>query len=252
LKIVTWNCNGAFRKKFEHISDFNADIYIIQECENPAECRNTKYQEWAENYHWIGDTKNKGLAIFARPEIELKKLDWSNQFKDHYVKHFLPCNINQDFDLLAVWTHRNFSPNFGYIGQFWKYLQVNKDKLNTTIIAGDFNSNTKWDEWDRWWNHSDVVNELRELGIESLYHKFTREQQGAETNPTLYFQRKLDRPYNIDYVFGAKMFSDRIKKIEIGQVNKWLEISDHMPIICEIDDRKIKNDTPTSAIANAG
>jgi hypothetical protein len=35
-----------------------------------------------------------------------------------------------DFNLLAVWTHRNNSPNFGYIGQLWKYLQVNKDKLN--------------------------------------------------------------------------------------------------------------------------
>lgn len=88
MKIISWNCNGAFRKKFEFISDLNADIYIIQECENPAECQHPEYQEWAKNYIWIGDTKNKGLAIFARPEIELNKLDWSNQFKDHYVKHF--------------------------------------------------------------------------------------------------------------------------------------------------------------------
>ena len=147
----------------------------------------------------------------------------------------MPCKINQDFDLLAVWTHRNNSPNFGYIGQFWKYLQVKKDKLNTTIIAGDFNSNTIWDEWDRWWNHSDVVNELMELGIESLYHRFTGKQRGKETNPTLYFQRNPERPYHIDYVFGVKRFSDRLKKIEIGKLNKWLEISDHMPILCEFE-----------------
>ncbi len=117
MKIITWICNGAFRKKFENIINLNADIYIIQECENPSESTDKKYQEWAENYIWIGDNKNKGLAIFVKPEIKLEKLDWSNQFKDHSVKHFLSCKINMDFILLAVWTHRNNSPNFGYIGQ---------------------------------------------------------------------------------------------------------------------------------------
>lgn len=236
MKIVSWNCNGAFRKKFENLLDFNADIYIIQECENPNETKHQKYQEWAQNFLWIGENKNKGLAIFAKSNITLEKLDWSNQFKDHYVKYFLPCKINQDFDLLAVWTHRNNSPNFGYIGQLWKYLQVNKDKLNTTIIAGDFNSNTIWDEWDRWWNHSDVVNELKELGIESFYHKSTGEQHGKESKPTLYFQRNLKKTYHIDYVFGASRFSECLKKIEVGEADKWLEISDHMPIICEIEE----------------
>jgi exonuclease III len=152
LKILTWNCNGAFRKKFEFISELNTDICIIQECENPNYCRQPAYKKWAENYLWIGDSKSRGLAIFAKPEIELTKLDWSNQYKVHNVKYFLPCKINQDFNLLAVWNHRNNSPNFGYIGQLWKYIQINKDKLNPTIIAGDFNSNSKWDQWDRWWS----------------------------------------------------------------------------------------------------
>ncbi|WP_162427154.1 endonuclease/exonuclease/phosphatase family protein [Pontibacter pudoricolor] len=233
MKIVTWNCNGAFRNKFENILDFSADLYIIQECENPAEAKHQKYKDWAENYIWIGDTRNKGLAIFAKPEIKLKKLDWPDQYQDHSVKHFLPCSINNEFDLLAVWTHFNNSPNFGYIGQLWKYLQVNKDKLNTTIVAGDFNSSAIWDQWDRWWNHSDVVNELEKLGITSLYHKFTGEEQGKETSPTLYFQRKLGRPYHIDYIFGAQKFSEKLKNIEVGQADRWLNISDHMPILCE-------------------
>lgn len=193
MKIVTWNCNGAFRNKFENITDFNADIYIIQECENPAESQHQKYKEWAKNYIWIGDTRHRGLAVFAKPEMKLDKLNWSNQYKDHLVKHFLSCEVNQSFDLLAVWNHSNNSPTFGYIGQLWKYLQVNKENFGKTIIAGDFNSNVIWDKWDRWWNHSDVVRELKDLGIESLYHKYTGEKQGEETNATLFFDEiKID------------------------------------------------------------
>lgn len=238
MKIVTWNCNGAFRNKFDNLLDYEADIHIIQECENPTESKHNKYQNWAKNYLWIGDTKNKGLGIFAKPEIILEKLDWTNNFKNHSVKHFLPCKVNNDFDLLAVWTHRNNSPNFGYIGQLWKYLQVNKDKLNGTLIAGDFNSNAIWDEWDRWWNHSDVVSELKEYGIESLYHKLTGEEHGKESMPTLYFQKKIARPYHIDYIFGPKKLTERAKKFEIGKAEKWLKLSDHMPIFYEIETTK--------------
>lgn len=238
MKIVTWNCNGAFRKKFENILDFNADIYIIQECENPAETKNRAYQGWAVNYLWIGDNKNKGLGLFAKPDIKLERLNWSNQYKDHFVKHFLPCSVNNNFNLLAVWTHRNNSPNFGYIGQLWKYLQLNKDKFNKILIVGDFNSNVIWDEWDRWWNHSDVVKELSEIGIESLYHNFTGQEQGQETVPTLYFQRKINRPYHIDYIFGPQEFVKRLMRYEVGQAERWLALSDHMPIFCEFEWKK--------------
>jgi exonuclease III len=140
VKITTWNCNGAFRKKFEFIDKFNADILVIQECENPKETKDQDYKDWATNYLWIGDNKNKGLGIFANKNIKLQKLNWSNTYKDHNVKHFLPCLINDDFELLAVWTHQNNSPNFGYIGQLWKYLQTNKNQLKNSIIIGDLNA----------------------------------------------------------------------------------------------------------------
>jgi exonuclease III len=233
LKIVTWNCNGGFRKKFEKVSSLDADIYVIQECENPAESANREYIDWAENFLWIGDSKSKGLGVFAKPDIVLNKLDWTSQYRDHFVKHFLPCRVNGAFDLLAVWTHRNNSPNFGYMGQFWKYLQVNKENFKSIIIAGDFNSNKIWDQWDRWWNHSDVVNELGSLGIESLYHKYTGELQGSETKPTLFFQKNPVKAYHIDYVFASKPFSEDLKSIEIGHIDSWLDLSDHMPIVCE-------------------
>ena len=78
MKILTWNCNGALRNKFENTLSFNADLLIIQECENPAETNHKHYNEWANNNLWIGDTKSKGLGIFAAENIDLKQLEWSD------------------------------------------------------------------------------------------------------------------------------------------------------------------------------
>ena len=235
MKIITWNCNGALRNKFEYLSDFEADIYVIQECENPVETEHVKYKEWAENHLWMGDTKNKGIGIFANSGVELKKLNWSDHYEEKKVRHFLPCRINNEFDLVAVWTHRNKSPTYGYIGQFWRYLQVNKTKFKKSLILGDFNSNVFWDKSRRWWNHSDVVRELSEIGIESLYHQHWNEEQGKESKPTFFLQKKSEKPYHIDYVFGSMDFQNRLKKMEVGNVNQWIKISDHMPIICEFE-----------------
>lgn len=234
LRIVTWNCNGAFRKKFEKISELNADVYVIQECEDPSTSTDRNYQNWAKNHLWIGDTKNKGLGIFSRGDFELEKLEWSNQYENHTVKHFLPCTINQELKLLAVWTHRNDSPNFGYIGQFWKYLKTNKVKLDGTLIVGDLNSNVIWDQWDRWWNHSDVVRELQEIGTESFYHHYFKEPQGEESRPTLFFRKSFERFYHIDYIFGPKKFIPSISQFEIGKLEDWIGLSDHMPVFCDL------------------
>ena len=235
MKIISWNCNGAFRKKFHSFEQLDADVLIIQECENPTESKDNEYQNWADNYLWIGDSKNKGLGIFAKKEITLTELKWSNEYKDHSVKYFLPCLINNNIQLLGIWAHQNNSPNFGYIGQFWKYLQTNKHLFKNIIIAGDFNSNVIWDEWDRWWNHSDVVKELENKEIQSLYHSFLNEPQGKETKPTFFLQRNLTKFYHIDYFFASNDIVKKLKNFEMGDCENWIKLSDHLPIIITLE-----------------
>jgi exonuclease III len=226
MKIVTWNCNGALRNKRHAIDRSCADLLIIQECEDPA--RSTlAYRGWAGNYLWHGNDKNKGIGVFLRAETTLSRLDWD----DNGLQLFLPCRVGNRFVLLAVWTKHAESPNFRYIGQLWKYLQLHRDRLacERFLICGDLNSNKCWDEWDRWWNHSDVVRELDAIGAKSVYHKHFNEQQGNESRPTLYHQRNPSKAYHVDYAFATNALYDG-GPIQVGKIEDWLEYSDHMPM----------------------
>ena len=61
MKIITWNCNQKFRESFKEIIKEDADIYIIQECENPSNSKVDEYKEFASNYFWVGENIHKGL-----------------------------------------------------------------------------------------------------------------------------------------------------------------------------------------------
>jgi exonuclease III len=231
MKIVTWNCNGAFRNKFEFINHIDADILIIQECEDPAHSKDIAYKSWASNYLWLGTNKNSGLGVFAKETISVKSLEWNSLG----LESFIPFRINDNLTILAVWTRQANSPTFQYIGQLWKYLQAHQSKLpfSQAVICGDFNSNACWDKWDRWWNHSDVVSDLEKIGIHSIYHHIKQEAQGKESSPTFYTHRKIEKPYHIDYAFASKALLTSAQ-LEIGNPTEWLKLSDHMPIIFKV------------------
>lgn len=247
MKIVTWNCNGAFRKKLALIDELDADILIIQECEDPARAT-SDYRDWAGCYLWRGNNKNKGVGIFARKNHTIKPLDWQGEYRiklsetgrqlrwsSEQLECFLPCKIDDNFTIVGTWTKQAKSPNFQYIGQFWLYLQIHKEKLSSdnTLICGDFNSNAIWDEHDRLWNHSDVVDELSEIGIRSVYHFNKNEEQGKESQPTFFLHRNPLKPYHIDYIFASKNIIAQCNLIDVEK-NQWLQQSDHSPLVVTV------------------
>ena len=178
MRIVTWNCHGSFRTKFKEIVRLEADVYVIQECENPVQSKG-EYEKWAVNHLWLGESKHKGLGIFASGSVKIEQLNW----EDDRLQLFLPARVNNKLNLVGVWTKYADSPTFRYIGQLGKYLELHKDKMAAghTVLCGDLNSNTIWDVRHRLWNHSDVVRELNSINMVSLYHMVTGQKQGAES-----------------------------------------------------------------------
>lgn len=77
MKIVSWNCNGRFRDKIDDILLCNADVYVIQESENPK-----KYFQYLENkllkYEWYGLNDSKGLLVFNNKKIHISNNNWKN------------------------------------------------------------------------------------------------------------------------------------------------------------------------------
>lgn len=232
MKIVTWNCNGAFRNKIEPILQFDADIYIIQECEHTEQAKKI-YRQYFSNFVWKGNNKNKGIGIFTKDALSLEVLDW----QDNKLELFLHIQVNQSFTLLAVWAKHANSPTFAYIGQIWKYLQLHQLKMQNIplIIGGDFNSNSQWDVWDRWWNHSDVIRIFNDLKIKSLYHHISNEKQGQESQATFFLQRNLAKAYHIDYMFASEQFwkIDQAS-MQVGDQTPWLSLSDHLPLYFDL------------------
>lgn len=231
MRIVSWNCNGAFRKKLGALIALDVDVCVVQECEDPARCEDPEYKAWASNFLWVGTNKNRGLGVFAKQGISLQQVG----LDAGPLELFLPCIVAGNISLLAVWTRQANSPTFRYIGQLWKYLQQHREFLRQeqAVCIGDLNSNVRWDVWDRWWNHTDVLKELQDIGLESAYHFASAEAQGQETRPTFFMHRRPEKPYHIDYAFLSHALL-RDTAVEIGEPNEWLEHSDHMPLIVRI------------------
>lgn len=98
MRIVSWNCNGAFRKKYQLMKALKADVYVIAECEKPEKYFEP-FADFCPHHIWTGENENKGLCVFARDGIQMVENDWES----YCLRHFLSVRINNAFDLLGVW-----------------------------------------------------------------------------------------------------------------------------------------------------
>lgn len=236
MRLITWNCQGAFRKKADFILKNEPDILIIQECEHPDKLNFDLQLRKPNDLYWYGENTNKGIGIFSYSDYKIELLPVFNpQFR--YIIPLRVSNKNNSFLLLAIWAMNNKENREArYIGQIWLAINYYEKLLgDSTILIGDFNSNKIWDYKDRIGNHSDVVNKLENLNIKSIYHSHFTEDQGEEKHPTFFLQKKMSKPYHIDYCFASQDILNKVTKVEIGKYEDWTIYSDHSPLIITLD-----------------
>lgn len=234
MKIITWNCNMAFRKKADYVLIYQPDILIVPECEHPDKIIFKEGTLKPTDIFWFGQNQNKGLTVFTFGGLKIKLLEHNLDFK--FVLPFNIYNNSISYTLFAIWAQK---PEFHncYIEQVWKAVHFYDELLNDSnvILAGDFNSNSIWDKPKRIHNHTNFVELLKTKNIISTYHYFHNQIQGKEEHSTLFMHRKSARPYHIDYCFVSKKIIENIKNVEIGTYDGWIGYSDHTPLIVEFD-----------------
>jgi len=236
MKLITWNCQGAFRNKADNILYYKPDILIVQECEHPDKLGFDRLMQKPNDYYWHGDTLHKGLGIYSYSDYRFELLSVFNpEFR--YILPFRVTGNGQTFTLFAIWAMDNKdNRDARYIGQIWLAINYYINLLDSSIILiGDFNSNKIWDYKDRVGNHSDVVKKLEDKNIFSIYHKHFDAKQGKEKHPTFFLQRNQNKPYHIDYCFASEDFVNKVKEVEIGSCENWIKYSDHLPLIINFE-----------------
>lgn len=244
VTVVTWNCSQAFRRKKDDIlQEYNPDILVIQECENPE-----VYGDWEEftDWIWYGDNDTRGIGIFARNGIELTEENRSSRAS-------VAAETSSPIDVLGLWTKNDAdNPANRYISQAYTALKEYEDWVNEhTLVVGDFNWNATFSQSPHLeslqHDFDEVIQLLREHNLMSAYHATTGCGFGEEQDSTYYARNRswkgrneeTGTVYHTDYVFLNTNIVSSITDFQLGEKQNWIYNwngdSDHVPVMVALD-----------------
>ena len=237
MRVITWNCNMAFRKKYERIIQMEPDLLVLQECEHKEKLEKALEHSDYNQIIWYGENPHKGIAAITFNKLSIELADDHNP-EYQYVLPLILRKGRKRYNLFVIWAmpHKTERKK-DYVGQIHGAVHYYSDKLKQpSILIGDFNSNAIWDKKRRGNNHSDVVDFLNERKIKSLYHLQNKVVHGEEPDPTIYLLKNKKKPYHLDYCFTSENLINPSTQITIGKHKDWIKLSDHMPLLIEMLD----------------
>lgn len=233
MRLITWNCKGAFHRKHDFVAALRPDILIVPECEKVSGITQPFDSSPVRSFHWFGSNPRKGLAVVSYGDYVLEV----HPGYDPRHQWIVPLSVSGPvtFVLFAVWT----LPLGGYGGRYVRPLLEAFESYKPVIAnsevvwAGDFNSNFVFDKPSRRYKFRDFVALLRRHGLHSIYHRKRECEHGEEPDDTYYHHHNVSKGHHIDYVFAAESLHPRGVDVSIGSYADWSKRSDHAPLICD-------------------
>ena len=229
MRILTWNVNnGDFATKLARIVEhFKPDVVVMTEASRP--------KSKLANVHWVEDSKTRGIAVYTAHGFSISPVLPGGPL--HRCVHGYRVSGRTSFNLLACWSHPVTGKDdyrkcwIDGIATYGPHL-----KSQAVVIAGDLNDNAIWDRDYPAPKFEQIFDGFRERhDVVSVYHQFHAEKYGQESRHSLFLLKNKAKRYHIDYILIPQAWMSRVTAVSLGDHRDWLRLSDHMPLLAELN-----------------
>jgi hypothetical protein len=225
LRLIAWNCHhGSVSARLAELATFAPAIVFLQECQ-PS--RRPPLSNSCMT-----------LRVNARKCIALASLNADYQItplrpRPNRGRAIVAATVTgpASFTALGIWAQ---GPR--YVDDVMRTLDAYHRVLQSgpAVVMGDLNSGSNLTRQPPSKGHARILAALKDCGLVSAYHAFHGVAHGHEAHPTYRHQRKISKPWHIDFCFVPIAWVENLQAVEVVDGEDWPTKSDHLPLNVEI------------------
>lgn len=247
LRILNWNVLYAFNhgrsvdQGVGWIANSSPDVVALQELNGLTEVSlKTLASRWGHDHAVI--LKEKGFPVGLTSRQPIKVIERQVEGFHHGYLHARTCDI--DFFVVHFWPGKDHEAR-AVIDKIRPLLENNRQ----VVLLGDFNNHSRRDQaflesrgavTPRY----EVVDLFESIGLVDLVHAHQPEQKYSCPSPITIPRWSADleevasKRQRIDFVFADSEFAQMVHQAEIRISQPLAKISDHYPVVVEIQQRQ--------------
>ena len=246
LRILNWNVLYAFNHGksvdagVRWIRKCSPDVVALQELNGLTEASlKTLASRWGHDHAVILKEKGFPVGLTSRQPIDLIE----RQVEGFHHGYLHARTYGVDFFVVHFWPGKDHEAR-AVIDKIRPLLEDNRQ----VVLLGDFNNHSRRDadflaSRDKVETRYEVVDLFESIGMVDLVHVHQPEQKYSCPSPITIPRWSADleevasKRQRIDFVFADAKFSQMVDQAEIRISEPLAKISDHYPVVVEIQQR---------------